>query len=178
MADEVQRFDELYREHYESIERYARRRVDDATAGDLVAEIFTVAWRRIHEVPEADAKLWLFGVGRNVVANHVRGSGRAYRLIEKVAANTAAHEDDHADGVVERLSVGAAFDRLRPADQEVLRLVVWEGLTLRQAAAVLGCGITTAAVRLSRRVAGCGAISSRQTTMSPRTDRADEVHRR
>ena len=150
MTDEVQRFDELYREHYDAIERYVRRRVDDTTASDVVAEIFTVAWRRIHEVPVDDTKLWLFGVGRNVVANHVRGSGRAYRLIEKVAANTATHEDDHADGVAERLSVAAAFDRLPPADQEVLRLVVWEGLTLRQAAVVLDCGITTAAMRLSR----------------------------
>src|SRR5689334_19443715 len=122
MADEEQRFDELYREHYEAIERYVRRRVDDAAASDLVAEVFTVAWRRINEVPPADAKLWLIGVGRNVVANYVRGSGRAYRLIEKVASNTAAHEGDHADGVAERLSVAAAFDRLPPADQEVLRL--------------------------------------------------------
>src|SRR5262249_19869984 len=127
MADEEQRFDGLYREHYETIERYVRRRVDDATASDLVAEIFTVLQRRIREVPQADAKLLLFGVGRNVVANHVRGCGRAYRLIEKVAANTVTHEDDHAAGVAERLSVAAAFDRLQPADQEVLRLLVWEG---------------------------------------------------
>ncbi|GAA1032330.1 hypothetical protein GCM10009557_30480 [Virgisporangium ochraceum] len=73
-----------------------RRRVDDDSAADLVAEIFAVAWRRIHDVPRADARLWLFGVGRNVVANHLRGSGRAYRLIEKVAANTVTQADDHA----------------------------------------------------------------------------------
>lgn len=157
MADEAQRFDALYRERYEAIEHYVRRRVDDATAGDLVAEIFTVAWRRIHEVPDADAKLWLFGVGRNVVANHVRGAGRAYRLIEKVAANTAPHEDDHAGWVAERLSVAAAFDRLAPMDQEVLRLVVWEP--------VIGSGTTCSRQRLPR-------LSTR------RTDGADEVHKR
>jgi hypothetical protein len=51
MADEVRHFDELYREHYNGLERYMRRRVNDDTASDLVAEVFMVAWRRIHEVP-------------------------------------------------------------------------------------------------------------------------------
>jgi RNA polymerase sigma-70 factor (ECF subfamily) len=150
MADKEERFDELYRHNYRMIERYVRRRVDDPTVSDVVAEIFTVAWRRINEVPTTDAKLWLFAVGRNVVANHVRGSGRAYRLTEKVAANTARFAEDHADDVAERLTVAAAFDRLGPGDQEVLRLVAWEGLTLRQAAAVLGCGVAAVAMRLNR----------------------------
>jgi RNA polymerase sigma factor (sigma-70 family) len=150
MTEDGERFDALYREHYDAVERYVRRRVDDAVTGDVVAEIFTVAWRRIREVPRVDTQLWLFGVGRHVIANATRGSGRAYRLIEKVAANTATHEDDHADDVVTRLSVATAFDRLSPADQEVLRLVVWEGLTLRQAAVVLDCGFTAVAMRLKR----------------------------
>jgi RNA polymerase sigma-70 factor (ECF subfamily) len=169
MADDEQRFDDLYREHHEALERYVRRRVDDDTAGDLVAEIFTVAWRRIHDVPRADARLWLFGVGRNVVANHLRGSGRAYRLIEKVAANTATQADDHADGVAVRLSVAIAFDRLPPADQEVLRLVVWEQLTLRQAAAVLDCGVTAVAMRLTRARRRLRQ-ELRHTITAPRTD--------
>ena len=150
MTADEERFDELYREHYALIERYVRRRVDDPVVADVVAEIFTVAWRRIDEVPGADARLWLFGVGRNVVANHLRGSGRGYRLVEKVAANTATVADDHADAVAERLTVAAAFDRLRPVDQEVLRLIVWEGLTLRQAAAVLDCGVPAVAMRVNR----------------------------
>jgi RNA polymerase sigma factor (sigma-70 family) len=151
----TERFDDLYRQHYDAIERYVRRRVDDAAVSDVVAEIFAVAWRRLEEVPPGEeARLWLYGVARNLVANTLRGSGRAYRLIEKVAANSAAHgdavADDHADAVALRLTVAAAFDRLAPADQEILRLIVWEGLTLRAAAAVLGCGVTSAAMRLNR----------------------------
>jgi RNA polymerase sigma-70 factor (ECF subfamily) len=84
------------------------------------------------------------------VANHLRGAGRGYRLIEKVAANTASHVDDQADAVAVRLSVAAAFDRLAPNDQEILRLVVWEGLTVREAAKVLRCGLPAATMRLNR----------------------------
>jgi RNA polymerase sigma factor (sigma-70 family) len=146
MAD----FDDLYREHYAAIERYVRRRIDEATVSDVVAEVFTVAWRRLDDVPANDARLWLFGVARHVVANHLRGAGRGYRLIEKVAANTTELADDHADAVAVRLSVAAAFDRLKPNDQEILRLVVWEGLSLREAAKVLRCGLPAAAMRLNR----------------------------
>jgi RNA polymerase sigma factor (sigma-70 family) len=153
MADE-RRFDDLYREHYVVIERYVRRRIDETTVSDVVAEVFTVAWRRLAEVPVDDARLWLFGVARHVVANHLRGAGRGYRLIEKVAANTAVNTaglaDDHADAVATRLSVAAAFDRLAPSDQEILRLVVWEGLTVREAAKVLHCGVPAATMRLNR----------------------------
>jgi RNA polymerase sigma factor (sigma-70 family) len=149
MADE-ERFDDLYREHYAAIERYARRRVDEATVSDLVAEVFTVAWRRLGEVPANDARLWLFGVARHVVANHLRGAGRGYRLIEKVAANTTEITDDHADAVAVRLSVAAAFDRLAPNDQEVLRLVLWEGLSIREAAKVLRRGVPAVTMRLNR----------------------------
>jgi len=150
MTDAEERFDELYRQHYEVIERYVRRRIDEAAVSDAVAEVFTVAWRRIDEVPAGEARLWLFTVGRNVVANHVRGLGRAHRLAEKVAAQEIPVALDHADEVAERLTVAAAFDELGEIDQEVLRLVVWEGLTLRQAAGVLGCGVTGVAMRLRR----------------------------
>ena len=146
MAD----FDDLYREHYAAIERYVRRRIDEAAVSDVVAEVFTVAWRRLDDVPANDTRLWLFGVARHVVANHLRGAGRGYRLIEKVAANTTELADDHADAVAVRLSVAAAFDRLAPNDQEILRLVIWEGLSIREVAKVLRCGIPAAAMRLNR----------------------------
>jgi hypothetical protein len=56
MTEDGERFDALYREHYDAVERYVRRRVDDAVTGDVVAEIFTVAWRRIREVPRVDTQ--------------------------------------------------------------------------------------------------------------------------
>lgn len=43
----------------------------------MVAETFTVAWRRVDELPEGDAAtLWLYGVARKVLANHYRGDNR------------------------------------------------------------------------------------------------------
>jgi len=146
----AQRFEELYGRCYGDVERYVRRRAPHDMVTDLVADVFLVAWRRLDEVPDAEARLWLYGVARNVLANHARGTIRARHLAERVAANTATALDDHADAVAARTSIAAAFDQLSDADQEILRLIAWEGLGIREAAAVLDCGVTTCAMRLNR----------------------------
>jgi hypothetical protein len=50
-AEEVARFEAIYREHFASVEAYARRRLS-TRADDVVAETFLVAWRRFDQVPE------------------------------------------------------------------------------------------------------------------------------
>ncbi|MBG0823278.1 hypothetical protein HS048_21335 [Planomonospora sp. ID91781] len=69
------RFEKVYLDTYEQILGYAIRRCDCAQdAADVVAETFEIAWRRIEDLPVGDeARLWLYGVARNVVANHRRG---------------------------------------------------------------------------------------------------------
>ena len=49
MATAQDRFTRLYEEHYDAVERYVRRRVDDAVVRDVVAEVFLVVWRRFDE---------------------------------------------------------------------------------------------------------------------------------
>ncbi|MFF4985831.1 RNA polymerase sigma factor [Streptosporangium saharense] len=72
------RFETVYRETYSRITAYAVRRCGSPQdAADVVAETFTVAWRRIEEVPPGhEALLWLYGVARRVLANHHRGEER------------------------------------------------------------------------------------------------------
>ncbi|HEY3140934.1 MAG TPA: sigma factor, partial [Acidimicrobiales bacterium] len=75
-------FEELYRAQVRSLLAYALRRVDHPEqAADVVAETMLVAWRRLDQVPPGDeARLWLFGVARRVLANQRRGSARRDRL--------------------------------------------------------------------------------------------------
>jgi RNA polymerase sigma-70 factor (ECF subfamily) len=46
--------------------------------------------------------------------------------------------------------LAAAFAELSDGDREVLRLVAWEGLALRDAAVVLGCSAVACRVRFFR----------------------------
>jgi RNA polymerase sigma factor (sigma-70 family) len=149
MANSEERFTVLYEQHYDAVERYVRRRLDDASVRDVVAEVFLVAWRRLPEVP-ADALPWLYGTARKVLANEVRGAGRRAALTARVTDHGGFWAGDHADDVAGRVSVTAALARLSGPDAEALRLVAWEELTLRQAAKTAGCSLPAFAMRLHR----------------------------
>jgi RNA polymerase sigma factor (sigma-70 family) len=140
------RFRALYEANYDRILGYALRRVPHADALDVVAETFTVAWRRLAHVPDGDeARLWLYGTARRVLANHQRAARRRERLHGRLADVVATGPAEPTRGVA-----AAAFARLRPAEREVLALVAWEGLDARELGRVIGCSTNAARIRLHR----------------------------
>ena len=86
-----ERFEALYGQHYAPIYRYVDRRVDGPEVPDVVADVFTAAWRRLDEVPEGEgARLWLYGLARNSLLNHGRGRRRRWRLLSRLSAEASA----------------------------------------------------------------------------------------
>lgn len=169
-SDAHRRFDELYRSLASPILAYAARRTTSPhDAADVMAEAFAVAWRRIDDVPAGDeARPWLYGVARGVLANHHRGDRRRRRLSERVATELAdavrasiVTREDPADGAgrAARDAVGATFgdpavqaalDALDESDRELLMLLAWDDLSRVEVAQVLGCSPATLRVRLHR----------------------------
>lgn len=153
-ARALDRFQAIYEAHHAAIAAYARRR----TAGpvdsqDVVAETFTIAWRRLGEVPDADIALpWLYGVARRVLANQRRGNRRRVDLSTRLSGQQSGAGDVESEVLAaeDRRTVLAALSRLRHADQEILRLAVWEELPHRDIAVVVGCSEASVAVRLHR----------------------------
>ena len=147
------RFESLYLEHYRSIYSYVRRRVHDGPADcdDLVADIFAVSWRRLDEVPSPpEERLWLFGVARRRLLEHHRHQGSRSRLLTRLAAQPTPDGPALTSSDPVHLRLREALGELRPLDKEVLLLVVWDGLTHAEAAAVLGCSINAIALRMKR----------------------------
>jgi RNA polymerase sigma-70 factor (ECF subfamily) len=138
-------FAALFAAHYPDLLRYAVRRVGTDAAPDVVAEVFLVAWRRRADVPPDAARVWLYGVAAKVVRNHLRGENRRRQLRSRLAAEFHVPEGDPGADRVRR-----ALGRLRPAEQEVLRLSEWEQLSADEAAAVLRCSPGAFRVRLHR----------------------------
>jgi RNA polymerase sigma-70 factor (ECF subfamily) len=147
-------FAAAYREHYWAVSRYVARRLD-GRAGEVeevVAEVFTVAWRRRADLP-ASPLPWLYGVARNCLANTVRGYGRRRRLLDRIGNDETAHGRqivDSPDAEPPGAWVHEVLARLSETDQEVLRLTAWEDLGVEEVAVVLGCGRRAAAMRLHR----------------------------
>jgi RNA polymerase sigma-70 factor (ECF subfamily) len=149
-AAERRRFEELYTEHYGAVSAYVHRRTDrsDGTA-DVIAETFTTVWRRLGDVPRGDqARPWLYGVARRVLANHRRGESRRTALAQRLRDELAAWQPPPPGQVPHE--VREAFSRLPDADRELLTLVVWEGLGAAEIATVLGCSRMAARQRLHR----------------------------
>jgi RNA polymerase sigma-70 factor (ECF subfamily) len=169
-----ERFAHTFDEHFRAVSAYALRRAAPAEAEDAVAETFLVAWRRLDELPE-DAKPWLLGVARRVLANQRRAAGRRHALTERVAGVPAGEQESPRQPAVLQ-----ALADLSDTDREVLLLVAWDGLSIHEAAAALRCSPTATKVRLHRarrrfraeihRLEGCEA-AARATTR-----RLEECH--
>lgn len=149
MADDRDRFERLYRENFRAVLRFAAARIDPERAKDVAAETFLVAWRRLDEVP-AEARPWLLGVARKVIAGQFRSESRREALALRLRAERDEESSDLAAAVADREEVLAAFAALREPDREALRLVAWDGLTPAEAAEVLDVTRLAFIVRLHR----------------------------
>jgi RNA polymerase sigma factor (sigma-70 family) len=152
------RFDVLYADCQAAVLGYVLRRTDDPEdAADAIAETFLIAWRRLDEVPDGDARrLWLYGVARRVLANQRRGEKRRFALTQRLSTELArvplaveltGTASEPADALH---ALADAFKRLSEPDREILALQGWEGLEPVQIAAVLGCSRNAARIRLHR----------------------------
>jgi RNA polymerase sigma-70 factor (ECF subfamily) len=147
-----ERFEALYVQHYPAIYAYVHRRLVGlgAEVTDVVADVFSVAWRRLDEVPDApQARLWLYAVARRCVARARRSGWRRWRLQARLSEEARAGTDRRSEDPQVSL-VRDAVERLRPVDREVVRLVMWDGLTHAEVARVLGCSTNAVAVRLHK----------------------------
>jgi RNA polymerase sigma-70 factor (ECF subfamily) len=147
------RFERLYRGHFSAVYAYFLRRVDATDVPDLVSDVFTVAWRRIEEVPAApEDRPWLYGVAHKVRAQHGRGSQRREALLGRLRLNVGLQpprvEEQHLDAQVQAL-----LARLKPEDRELVRLVAWERLSHAEVGVVLGCSANAVAIRWHRSLA-------------------------
>ena len=136
----MQRFEQISAEHLEAVRAYVRRRAPEAVVDDVVSDIVLVCLRKIERVP-AEPLPWLYAVARKTLANERRKRARVADGHE-VAAGEPAPVGDGA--------LAEAFNALSGRDREVLRLVAWEGLSITDAATVLGCSVVACRVRYHR----------------------------
>jgi RNA polymerase sigma-70 factor (ECF subfamily) len=144
-----ERFERLYRKHFDCVAAYLLSRADRGLAEEALARTFEVAWRRLGDMPEEPLP-WLLGVARRVLADLRRAQGRRGALIERIAETAVEAGEDHAERLSARDRMLAALEALTEPQREVLLLVVWDGLSQREVAAALGCSRGAVALRLRR----------------------------
>jgi RNA polymerase sigma factor (sigma-70 family) len=152
MPSPEDRFRAIFAENARPLLAYAlRRTTSPADAADVVADTMLVAWRRIDQVPNGDeARLWLYGVARRVLANGRRGEQRRERLAERLAQFVERAVADAVEPVVVNDALHQALDSLQLLDAEIIRLIAWEGLSPAEVAMVLDMPAATVRTRLHR----------------------------
>ncbi len=130
----------LYEEHGRALLAYATRLTGDrATAEDVVQETLIRAWRHAEALVEAKGSVrgWLLTVARNIITDRYRArAARPAEVAESPA--TPPVEEDHADAVVDAMSVLGALGRLSPEHREVLTELYYRERSVSEAAEMLG----------------------------------------
>ncbi|MFE2543089.1 RNA polymerase sigma factor [Actinacidiphila glaucinigra] len=149
----AQRFRDVYEECYPRVLAYATSLVGRQVGEDITSETFTVAWRRVRDVPDP-ALPWLLGVARNLVRELRRRDAHQYLLAaeeaQRISSGARTDAADIAAEVAGRHDALQALAGLPEADRELLTLIAWHGLSAREAAQVLDCTTATLTVRLYR----------------------------
>lgn len=150
-GDTERRFEALYSACYQAIAAYVLRRVPPHEADDVIAQVFTVAWRRFDHVPPPPGdRLWLFGVARNSVADQRRAERRRFHLQARLSQDAVITGSLPPAADPSGEPVRAAMSALRPADREALQLVLWDELSHAEAAALVGCSANAFELRYRR----------------------------
>lgn len=143
-VEREKRFLALHAAGHDRIYRYFRRRTNNAaTAEDLCAEVFRIAWEKTGEGASVSIMV-LFGVAKNVLRNHFRSSVRSESLL------AALEQARQSDAAAAESSIHDALARLSPDDQEVLLLTYWDGLTSGEVSDLLNTSATAVRMRLHR----------------------------
>ena len=137
-------FDDWFKDQRPKLLRLALSRLGDrAEAEDVVQDTALALWRRLAkgDIDDPDAY-----AARALWQNALRRRGRRR---DWVALDETRHQgaEPEADAWMESLAMEAAIARLPPAQQAVLRLRFYTGLSFKEMAATLAISLNTAASR-------------------------------
>ena len=142
--------------------RYTRNLINSAAdTEDVVQEAFLRLHRQVQEQGAEsiqNAKSWLFRVAHNLSMDWRRRKMRTVAAQDKLTTQADANAEHNRppladEDLIERETIGLAMsflDRLAEPEQQIIRLKVIEGLTLREIADVLGLSVGNVYYRLNQ----------------------------
>ncbi|MFJ3671042.1 sigma-70 family RNA polymerase sigma factor [Streptomyces sp. NPDC090106] len=116
-----------------------RLRVDPGRAEDIVQETLLRCWRTYGSIGDSRLRPWMFRVARNLVIDNYRSARvRPQEVDDEALAEYVVGEEGLAEGVLTVMVIREALAGLSPAHRRALFEVYYRGLTLEEAARVLG----------------------------------------
>ncbi len=138
-------FEDFYGRYVDRVASYVLRHASIRDAEDIVAETFTVAWRkRIERL--ADPMPWLIVTARNITRQTRRKEVGAGELVARLTDLIETSSPSAEVTALRRTEITDLLAGLDELSREALLLTTWDGLSGIDAARVLG--ITPGALRV------------------------------
>lgn len=143
-----EQFVATFRTHLQDISKYLTRRVEISQVDDLASEIFEIAWRKRESCPEGFELAWLYKIAGFVVSNYRKKTSRGVILLPLLDndLSSPSAEDVALDGS----EIAIAFGLLSSKDRQILSLLVFEQLSVKEISLVLGATENSTSQRLKR----------------------------
>jgi RNA polymerase sigma factor (sigma-70 family) len=167
-------FGEVFDRHRARLYRHCRGLASSwSDADDVVAVTFLEAWRKRDDIRFVDGSMlpWLLRTATFTASNLARASRRHKAVLQRLPAGDT--QPDHSERFDDGEAV-TALGKLSPVDQQILTLCVLEGISVEDAARVMGVRPGTVKSRLSRATARLRESLS-ESTMALRPEGATHV---
>lgn len=145
-------FEQAVESHAESMYRVAWRLTGNANAADdLVQETFSQAWQKIDSLKDATKiRSWMFAILRNQNLKAIRRKNPAASPDVDLVTDHRSGEADNADRADRIDLVQQAVEQLEEDQRMPILLVSMEGLSVEEAAEILGIPRGTVLSRMHR----------------------------
>lgn len=143
---------ELFLRHQPWLAARVRQRCSDPeVVAEVVNDTFMVVWEKPRKYSgEGEVAAWLWGIAIRTLLHRLRPRKSVFeRLVHHPAEHVPSAEEAVLVGV-EHGDVGMALQRLSPELLAVVQATVLDGLSTREAAALLGIPSGTVKSRMSR----------------------------
>jgi RNA polymerase sigma-70 factor (ECF subfamily) len=140
-------FQAAYERYALRVRQYIARRVVAGDVDDVLADVFVVLWRKRATVQwDSTLEWWLLRVAYRCIGGVYRSRTRRAALIEKLSLERRTNAEQQLSSPL----VEQALRSLSEKDREVLKLDVWDELSAKEGAFVLGVTKAAYEKRLQR----------------------------
>jgi len=143
---------ELFNRHQPWLAARVRQRCSDpAIVAEVVNDTFLVVWDKPGKYQgEGEVAAWLWGIAIRTLLHRLRPRKSVLERLGQLRHEPAPSAEEAVLLAVEHSDVGQALQRLSPELVAVVQATVIDGLTTREAAALLGIPSGTVKSRMSR----------------------------
>jgi RNA polymerase sigma-70 factor (ECF subfamily) len=134
---------ELFDQYFERVYRFIRRSTDEATADEIVQDVFLKLLQHPNLESKALSVSYLFKIADNLLKRRFQRSRRASEIHQDLAGDTARWAMTAQDNSDDAPGIAAALEGLKDGERDAVRMIVCEELSYEAAAMSLGVRVTT-----------------------------------